>query len=34
MTIMPPVEKILKSTGIQEITNRYQDVNKNEKNSD
>ena len=27
---MPPVEKIRKSTGIQKITNRYQDVNKNE----
>ena len=27
---MPPDEKILKSTGLQKITNRYQEVNKNE----
>ena len=27
---MPPDEEILKSTGIQKITNDYQDVNKNE----
>ena len=30
ITIMPPDEKILKSTKIQKITNRYQNVNKNE----
>ena len=30
LTIMPPDEKILKSTGIHKLTNRYQDVNKNE----
>ena len=30
ITIMPPDEKILKSTGIQKITKRCQDVNKNE----
>ena len=29
-TIMPPDEPILELTGIQKITNRYQDVNKNE----
>ena len=29
IAIMPPGEKILKSTGIQKITNRYQDVIKN-----
>ena len=28
--IMPPDEKILKLTALQKITNRYQDVNKNE----
>ena len=28
---MPPDERIIKSTEIQKITNRYQDVNKNEK---
>ena len=27
---MPPDERIIKSTEIQKITNRYQDVNKNE----
>ena len=30
ITIMPPDEKILELTGIQKITSRYQDVNKNE----
>ena len=30
ITIMPPDETILELTGIQKITNRYQDVNKNE----
>ena len=30
ITIMPPDEKVIKSTGIQKVTNRYQDVNKNE----
>ena len=30
ITIMPPDEKVLDLTGIQKITNRYQDVNKNE----
>ena len=28
--IMPPDKRILKSTKIQKVTNRYQDVNKNE----
>ena len=28
--IMPPDEKTLKLTGIQKITNSYQDVNKND----
>ena len=32
ITIMPPDEKILKSTGIRKITNEYQDLNKNEVN--
>ena len=30
ITIMPPDEEIIKSTGLQKITNKYQDVNKNE----
>ena len=30
ISIMPPDERIIKSTEIQKITNRYQDVNKNE----
>ena len=30
ITIMPPDEPMLELTGIQKITNRYQDVNKNE----
>ena len=30
ISIMPPDERIMKSTEIQKITNRYQDVNKNE----
>ena len=30
ITIMPPDEKIRMSIGIPKITNRYQDVNKNE----
>ena len=30
ITIMPPDERIMKQTEIQKITNRYQDVNKNE----
>ena len=30
ITIMPPDERIMKHTEIQKITNRYQDVNKNE----
>ena len=30
ITIMPPDETMLELTGIQKITNRYQDVNKNE----
>ena len=30
VSIMPPDERIIKSTEIQKITNRYQDVNKNE----
>ena len=30
ITIMPPDDEILKSAEIQKITNRYQDVNKNE----
>ena len=30
ISIMPPDESIIKSTQIQKITNRYQDVNKNE----
>ena len=30
ITIMPPDEKILKIAELQKITNRYQDVNKNE----
>ena len=30
ITIMPPDERIMKHTKIQKITNRYQDVNKNE----
>ena len=29
-SLMPPHERITKSTGIQKITNRYQDVKKNE----
>ena len=30
ITMMPPDEKIMKSSGIQKLTNRYQDVHKNE----
>ena len=30
ITMTPPDEEILKATGKQKITNRYQDVNKNE----
>ena len=30
ITIMPPDERIMKHTEIQKVTNRYQDVNKNE----
>ena len=30
ITIMPPDEEILESTGIQKLTDKYQDVNKNE----
>ena len=30
ISIMPPDERIMKSTEMQKITNRYQDVNKNE----
>ena len=30
ISMMPPDERIIKSTEIQKITNRYQDVNKNE----
>ena len=30
ISIMPPDKRIMKSTEIQEVTNRYQDVNKNE----
>ena len=30
ISLKPPDERITKSTEIQEITNRYQDVNKNE----
>ena len=30
ISIMPPDERIIKSTEIQKIINRYQDVNKNE----
>ena len=30
ITMMPPDEKILKLIGIQKITNKYKDVNKNE----
>ena len=30
ISIMPPDERIIKSTEIQKLTNRYQDVNRNE----
>ena len=30
ISLMPPDERIIKSTEVQKITNRYQDVNKNE----